>query len=82
MPFTDLPDFARILVIEWDLRTVVAKHTNEFLGQRIKYLRLYKAIVRRKFPLRWQRKFNEQELDNRLSLLEKIVSDRGRWIKG
>ena len=73
---SELPDFVRILILEYDYRFELGEHSSDFLFHRLNHSKFFRAVTSKKIPMRWKKKFTDEELDKRLTLIETVVNER------
>ncbi|MCY4096533.1 MAG: hypothetical protein OXG05_15595 [Gammaproteobacteria bacterium] len=68
-----LPLYCILLLMEFDNQRNVQEHSDALLHRRLTSKQFMRVINGGRIPKRWREKFTDDELNNRLELLEKIV---------
>ena len=70
---TALPTYCRLLRVEFELGRRLQEFTDTALHKRLTPKQFMRIVNGRRIPKRWRQKFSDDELNDRLELLEKIV---------
>ena len=68
-----LPVYCKLLLMEFDNQTDIQEQSDTLLHRRLTSKQFMRVINGGRIPKRWRQKFTDDELNNRLELLEKIV---------
>ena len=70
----ELPSYCKLLIFEWDNRFEFQELPGSLLFTRLTGKEFSRIINRRRIPKRWRQKFEDEELNDRLEILESIVN--------